>query len=173
MQLETVQQQINDQPQVLKQTVEASSTTEFLLLVIQRSFDFKTKQVQDILTNQNPFLVNACTRGIQGSYQKVLTWLEMLVSKQNFAKMIELFVEAFEKGQFVEVSLVLSSVKSALLSQNERVARLAIQFFTQVSDETYEMANKSYHQQVVSWYVKVVKQTLENNKTLASSPPTP
>ena len=35
------------------------------------------------------------------------------------------------------------------------------------------MANKSYHQQVVSWFVKVVKQTLENNKTLASSPPTP
>ena len=42
--------------------------------------------------------MNACNRGIQGSFQKVLTWLEMLVSKQNFAKMIELFVEAFEKG---------------------------------------------------------------------------
>ena len=35
------------------------------------------------------------------------------------------------------------------------------------------MANKSYHQQVVSWFVKVIKQAFENNKTLASSPPTP
>ena len=86
---------------------------------------------------------------------------------------IQLFVEAFEKGQFVEVSLVLSAVKCALYSQNEDVVRLALQFFTQISDETYEMANKSYHQQVVSWFVKVVKQTFENNNTAASSPPTP
>ena len=75
--------------------------------------------------------------------------------------------------QFVEVSLVLSAVKCALYSQNEDVVRLALQFFTQISDETYEMANKSYHQQVVSWFVKVVKQTFENNNTAASSPPTP
>ena len=68
---------------------------------------------------------------------------------------------------------MLSAVKSALYSHNEDVVRLALQFFTQISDETYEMANKSYHQQVVSWFVKVVKQTFENNKTAASSPPTP
>ena len=97
----------------------------------------------------------------------------MLLSKQHFSKIIHLFVEAFEKGQFVEVSLVLSAVKCALYSQNEDVVRLALQFFTQISDETYEMANKSYHQQVVSWFVKVVKQTFENNNTAASSPPTP
>ena len=35
------------------------------------------------------------------------------------------------------------------------------------------MANKNYHKQIVSWYVKVVKQTFQDNNTLASSPPTP
>ena len=85
-------------PQVAKQTTDATSTTEFLLLVLQRSFGLKTQQVQDMLTNQNQYLMQTCTRGIAGSYSKVIAWLEMLLSKHNFSKLIELFVEAFEKG---------------------------------------------------------------------------
>ena len=42
--------------------------------------------------------MQACDRGFQGDFTKVIAWYEQLSDAKNFNKMIALFVEAFEKG---------------------------------------------------------------------------
>ena len=95
---EVQQEQLESNAVEVKDLQEAGSTTEFLLLSMQKSFNFKPQQVQELLTNSNRYLMQACDRGFQGDFTKVIAWYEQLSDAKNFNKMIALFVEAFEKG---------------------------------------------------------------------------
>ena len=65
---------------------------------MQKSFGLKPQQVQELLTNSNQYLMQACDRGFQGNFAKVLAWYDQLLEARNFEAMIQLFVEAFEKS---------------------------------------------------------------------------
>ena len=117
----------------MKDIREAENTTEFLLLSLQRSFNMKPQQVQQLLTNQNIVLLRACEQGLPiGDFSKLCHWYSFLLQESTFSKLVHLFRNAYSIQQEVDVLLVLNALKSGLYSADENTASLCIQLLLKI-----------------------------------------
>ena len=107
----------------MKDIKDADNTTEFLLLSLQRSFNMKPQQIQQLLTNQNIVLMRASEQGLPiGDFSKISHWYSYLSQDSSFQKMIHLFRNAYSTQQEVDALLLLSALKCGLYSSDESTA---------------------------------------------------
>jgi len=98
--------------------------------------NLKPNQVQELLTNQNQYFLQACDNGFKGDFRPVISWFELL-HEYSF-KIISLFQQAYSNNRAVEVTLVLSSIRCGLYSQNETVCKLTLSILNVIADALYD-----------------------------------
>ena len=118
--------------ELAKEIEDATDTTEFLMITLQKSFNFQPEKVHELLTNSNQYLMQACDKGIKGDYRPVVKWYELLNEVANYEKMIEFFKQAVSVGYLVELTLVLNSIRCGFYSQNEHVCKEAMCLVTRI-----------------------------------------
>ena len=85
--------------ELVKDITLSENTTEFLLLSLQRCFNMKPLQVQQLLTGQNQLLMQACEQGLPiDDFQKPSFWFEFLSQETIFNKMISQFRQAISEN---------------------------------------------------------------------------
>ena len=122
--------------ELAKPITQAQNTTELLLLTLQQAMNIKASHVQELLTNQNQYFLQACDKGLNGDYQPIVCWYELL-HEFNY-KIISLFLDAYARNAAVEVSLVLSTVRCGFFSKNPEVVKLSLSIVNVIADGLFD-----------------------------------
>ena len=84
------------------------------MLTLQRAFNYEPPHVQELITNQNQYLFQACDKGIKGDYEPIIAWFRLLIN--HILVMVKLFRRAYARYSVVEVNLILNSVRCGFFS---------------------------------------------------------
>ena len=75
-------------------------------------------------------------RGFNGDYEPLFDWLNSLMTYRE--TLVTLFKDAYSRNCAVEASIVLSSIRCGLYSQNAQIAGLSLVVLAEVAKDLYK-----------------------------------
>jgi len=90
-----------------------------------------------------------------GNFEQIMSWYELLDSEAIFNQLITLFENAFEKSSFMEVALVMRSVKAGLYSKDDDLCLKAVKFIERIMLTVHRKEKPDLYNMFQNWFVKV------------------
>ena len=137
-----------------KEPNDTDSSLEMLLNSICKSFKMKPKQAAALLTNSNQYLLHSVVKGLKGNYEPVVRFYNnMLRFANHLCNLLELESEKNQNNS--TMLMIFNALKIGMFSYNDKVILACLEFFSKMSELTFEM---SIYPAVYQWFITTTQE---------------